>query len=70
MGHREQVAAYLLASAVRGLAVGLMIFGLGLVFSEVPVRRPLVAVAALVLVVTLFGSLGIAGGLWADDFNS
>jgi ABC-2 type transport system permease protein len=68
-GHREQVAAYLLASAVRGLAVGLTIFALGLVFSDIPVRRPLVAVAALLLVVTLFGSLGIAGGLWADDFD-
>ena len=69
MGHREQMAAYLLASAVRGLAVGLVIFALGLVFSDIPVRRPLVAVAALLLVVTLFGSLGIAGGLWADDFD-
>lgn len=69
IGHREQVTAYLAASGVRGLAVAVVIFLLGLVFTSVPVRHPLVGVAFLVLVVTLFGSLGVIGGLWADDFD-
>lgn len=69
VGHREQVVAYLAASAVRGLAVGAVIFVLGLVFTDVPVRHPFVGLAFLLLVVVLFGSLGVAGGLWADDFD-
>jgi ABC-2 type transport system permease protein len=69
VGPREQVLAYLLASAVRGLAVGVAIFLLGLLFTDIPVRRPLVALGFLLLVVVLFGSLGIAAGLWADDFD-
>lgn len=69
IGPREQVAAYLTASAVRGLAVAVVIFALGLAFTSVPVRHPVVGLAFLLLVVTLFGSLGVAGGLWADDFD-
>jgi ABC-2 type transport system permease protein len=69
VGHAEQVVAYLVASGVRGLAVAAFILGLGVVFTDIPVRHPLVGLAFLLLVVTLFGSLGVAGGLWADDFD-
>lgn len=69
LGHREQVTAYLIASGVRGLSVAVVIFLLGLAFTRVPVQHPVVGVAFLLLVVTLFGSLGVVGGLWADDFD-
>jgi ABC-2 type transport system permease protein len=68
-GPAEQAAAHLVAAAVRGLTVGGVVFLLGLAFTDVPVRHPGLLVAFLLLVVVLFGSLGVVGGLWADDFD-
>jgi ABC-2 type transport system permease protein len=65
----EAVLAYLIGSAVRGLSVGVIILGVGFLFTDVPVRHPLVLAGFLLIVVVLFGGLGLAAGLWADDFD-
>ncbi len=65
----EGIASYLLGSAVRGLLVGAAVFALGYVFTGTPVRHPALLIAFVLVVVLLFGSLGLVGGMWADDFD-
>ncbi|MFB6147134.1 MAG: ABC transporter permease [Halobacteriaceae archaeon] len=69
MSNAEEVVSYLFGSAVRGWTVGLAILALGYAFTAVPVRHPGLLLAFLVVVVTLFGGMGIVGGLWAGDFD-
>jgi ABC-2 type transport system permease protein len=63
------VAAYVSASALRGIVTSLLIVGVGLVFTAVPVAHPVYLVAFLLVITTLFGGLGVIGGLWATDFD-
>ncbi|MFT4947341.1 MAG: ABC-2 type transport system permease protein [Natronomonas sp.] len=68
------VAAYIIASAIRGILVGTIIAAIGLVFvaltdRSVALAEPLYLVAFMVVISTLFSALGIIGGLWARDFD-
>jgi len=69
MSNRSMVTAYVSASALRGIVTSLLIVGVGLVFTPVPVANPLYLVAFLLIITTLFGGLGVIGGLWASDFD-
>jgi len=69
MSKWNMVAAYVTASAIRGVLTSLLIIGVGVVFTSVPVSNPVYLVAFLLVITTLFGALGIIGGLWADDFD-
>ncbi len=69
MSNLNMVASYVVASATRGVLTALLIVGVGLVFTAVPLSHPLYLVAFLLVITTLFGGLGIVGGLWADDFD-
>ena len=69
MSNRSMVAAYVSASAIRGIVTSLLIVGVGLVFTSVPVANLLYLVAFLLIITTLFSGLGIIGGLWASDFD-
>ncbi len=54
---------------VRGLAVGLGVILVGLVFVDLPLAAPLWALAFAVIGSLLLGSLGIVAGIWADKFD-
>jgi len=69
MSNRSKVAAYVSASAVRGIVTSLLIVGVGLIFTSIPVTNPLYLVAFLLVITTLFGGLGVIGGLVAEDFD-
>ncbi|MFB6281293.1 MAG: ABC transporter permease [Haloferacaceae archaeon] len=69
MSHVEQVAAYVVASAIRGGAVGVGILLLGALFVPVPLANPVVLVGFLTVVSVLFGGIGVLIGLWAADFD-
>ncbi|MFB6108924.1 MAG: ABC transporter permease [Haloplanus sp.] len=69
MSYRGMVTAYVTASALRGVVTALLIVGVGLVFTSIPLTHPLYLVAFLLVITVLFGSLGVMGGLWADDFD-
>ncbi|MFB6223047.1 MAG: ABC transporter permease [Haloarcula sp.] len=69
MSNRSMVSAYVSASALRGIVTSLLIVGVGLIFTSVPVANPLYLVAFLLVITTLFGGLGVIGGLWATDFD-
>ncbi|WP_435196818.1 ABC transporter permease [Natronomonas sp. EA1] len=76
LSYTSQVLAYVMAAALRGIVVGFIIVGVGVVFvpfaipaGTVPVARPLYLVAFIVVITMLFASFGVLGGLWARDFD-
>ncbi len=69
LSYGEQVAAYVLASVLRGLLIGVLIAGIGAVFTPVSVAHPAYLVAFLLAITTLFAGFGVIGGLWARDFD-
>ena len=69
LSHWNFFLAYVIAAIVRGLAVGLGVFLVGIIVAHVPVHN-----AAWIIVFALLGSallaaLGIIAGLWADKFD-
>ncbi|RLM56507.1 ABC transporter permease [Halobellus sp. Atlit-31R] len=69
LSYRTMVGAYVLAAAIRGAVVGVLIALIGAFFTPVGVERPLYLVAFAVVITLLFAGFGVAGGLWADDFD-
>ncbi len=55
--------------AVRALLIGGSLVLVALVLTDVPVRDPLVAVAALSLLLVLFSSLGVVVGVYAESWD-
>jgi ABC-2 type transport system permease protein len=69
LSHFEFYGAYVLASAVRGLVVGLGVFVITAMFVPVPVQNLLWVVAFALLGSAILGTLGIIAGIWADKFD-
>ena len=56
--------------AVRALAIGIGLFAIAAPLTGVPVRQPLVLLAALVLLLVLFCSLGVVVGVYASSWDN
>jgi ABC-2 type transport system permease protein len=69
LSYTSMVLAYILAAAVRGIVVGLIIVAIGFVFTPVPLEEPAYLAAFMIVVPLLFASLGVIGGLLATDFD-
>jgi ABC-2 type transport system permease protein len=69
LSYREMVAAYITASVVRGLIIGLLITVVGFAFASVPLAHPGYLLAFALAITVLFAGLGVIGGLWASDFD-
>jgi ABC-2 type transport system permease protein len=69
LSHLEFFGAYVLASAVRGVVVGLGVFVVTAMFVPVPVQNLLWAVTFALLGSAILGTLGIIAGIWADKFD-
>lgn len=69
MSYTEMVLAYIVSSAFRGILIGIMIAGIGAFFTPVGVANPLYLIGFMIVVPFLFASLGVIGGLWAEDFD-
>ena len=69
MGPGEIFAAYLLASMVRGVAVGLGVFVATVWLVPVPLEHPLWALAFAILGTAILGVLGIIAGIWSEKFD-
>jgi ABC-2 type transport system permease protein len=70
------VAAYIVASTIRGLLVGGIIAAIGfgfIVLTDISLAvtnpQPVYFVAFMIVISVLFAGLGIIGGLWARDFD-
>jgi ABC-2 type transport system permease protein len=69
LSHLEFFGAYVLASAVRGVVVGLGVFLVTAMFVPVPVQNLLWVVTFALLGSAILGTLGIIAGIWADKFD-
>jgi len=69
MGPAEIFAAYLIASMIRGLIVGLGVFAATVWLVPVPFLHPLWALAFAVVGTAILGVLGIVAGIWAEKFD-
>ncbi len=69
LSHRAWFAAYVGASVVRGLAVGLGVFLVTVWFAPLRMAEPWWAIVFAVLGAGMLGSLGLIAGLWADKFD-
>ena len=58
-----------IGGAYRALLIGGALMALALPLTDTPVERPLALFVAILLVVTLFGSLGIIVGTYAETFD-
>lgn len=65
----EMFSAYVLASVVRGLAVGLGVFVVTVWFIPMSFSAPLYIVAFAVLGSAILGTLGLIAGIWAEKFD-
>jgi ABC-2 type transport system permease protein len=69
LSYREIFFAYVTASVVRGLAVGLGVYLVTLTFFDVPLSSfPWVLIFAL-MGSALLGAIGIIAGIWAEKFD-
>ncbi len=69
LSYGEIFLAYVLASVVRGLAVGLGVYLVTLGFFEVPLRSFVWVFLFALMGSALMGALGIIAGIWAEKFD-
>lgn len=69
LSHWEIFGAYVLASMVRGIAVGLGVFLVTFWFVPINFAAPLWIIAFAVFGSALLGTLGLIAGIWAEKFD-
>jgi ABC-2 type transport system permease protein len=69
LSHWEMFCAYVLASVVRGLAVGFGVFIVTIWFIPVSFAAPFYIVAFAELGSAILGTLGLIAGIWAEKFD-
>lgn len=61
--------AYVLASVVRGILVGLGVYIVTWVFFDIPLLLPVWSIVFMLLGSGILGVLGLIAGIWADKFD-
>ena len=69
ISYGEFFAAYITASIVRGLVVGICVLAVSLAFVSLPVHAPLWALAFALLGAALLGSLGLIAAVVSDKID-
>jgi len=69
LSHWEIVSAYVSASIVRGLAVGLGVFIVTAWFAHLSFVAPLWIVVFAILGAAILGTMGVIAGIWAEKFD-
>ena len=69
MAAGEIFCAYLLASMVRGLVVGIGVFAATLWLIPLPVPNPFWVIAFAVVGCGMLGAMGIIAGIWSEKFD-
>ncbi len=69
LSHWEMFSAYVLAAAVRGLAVGAGVFFATTWFADLSFVAPWWALAFGLLGTVILGTMGLIAGIWAEKFD-
>ena len=69
ISHWELYLAYMLASIVRGLVVGIGVFVVTIWFAQPSFYSPLWIVLFALLGSAILGTMGISAGIWADKYE-
>lgn len=69
LAYWEVVLAYTLGSIVRGVIVGALILGVGMLAADLPIAHPIVTVAFLFVVTALLSCAGLIMALWAESWD-
>ena len=69
LSHWEIFSAYVLASVVRGLAVGSGVFAITVWFADLTFAAPLWIVLFAFLGAAMLGTMGLIAGIWAEKFD-
>ncbi len=69
LSYWELFGAYVLASIVRGLAVGLGVFVITAWFADLSFQAPLWIVVFSLLGAAILGTMGLIAGIWAEKFD-
>jgi ABC-2 type transport system permease protein len=69
LSYMNWFVAYVGASVIRGLVVGIGVFAVSALFTDVSFVAPLWIVAFAVMGAALMGTLGLIAGLWAEKFD-
>ncbi|MFN3983952.1 MAG: ABC transporter permease [Rhodocyclaceae bacterium] len=69
ISYHEFYAAYVLASVLRGLFVGVGVWAVAVPFVDLPVAHPLWVLTFAVMGGAILGSMGVVAGIWADKFD-
>ena len=69
LSHIEMFLAYVLAAAVRGLAVGAGVLLVTLIFVPVPFAHPLWIAVFSLGGAAILGAMGLLAGIWADKVD-
>ncbi len=69
LSHLEFYLAYVLASCVRALAVGIGVLFATSLFVSLPFEQPVWIVVFAVLGAAMLGTLGLVAGIWAEKFD-
>lgn len=65
----EFFGAYVIAAVMRGLAVGLAVWGVSALFLSLPVTYPVWTVVFAMFACGIMGVLGLIAGLWSEKFD-
>jgi len=69
LSHWEIFSAYVLASMVRGIVVGLGVFVITAWFAHLSFVAPLWILAFALLGAAILGTMGLIAGIWAEKFD-
>lgn len=69
LSYLELFLAFLAASIIRGLVVGVGIYLVAIIFIDLPMVHPWIILAFAVLGCALLGAFGIVAGIWAEKFD-
>jgi ABC-2 type transport system permease protein len=69
LSYMNWFVAYVGAAVVRGLVVGVGVFAVSALFTDISFVAPLWIVSFAVLGAALMGTLGVIAGLWAEKFD-
>ena len=69
ISYLEFFIAFLAASVIRGVFVGLCIYLVSIFFVDLPLVHPLIIIAFAFLGSAMLGTFGIIAGLWAEKFD-